>query len=88
MYFLSELEHKLLLNKILPQAKQVGVSPKLRGWNWHLAPLKPYYDDAKAPMYVVCSKYCPTGRDVFVSQVEKAKPVLNERVTLGKILNT
>ncbi|MEM4310896.1 MAG: type I-A CRISPR-associated protein Cas4/Csa1 [Nitrososphaerales archaeon] len=87
MYFLSELEHKLLLNKILPQARQVGVSPELRGWNWHQPPLKPYYDDVKVPMYAVCSKYCPTSRDVFLNQVEKAKPILNEKVTLGKILH-
>jgi CRISPR-associated protein Csa1 len=87
MYFLSELEHKLLLNKILPQARQAGVSQELRGWNWYQSPLKPYYDDVKVPMYAVCSKYCPTARDVFVSQVEKVKPILNEKVTLGKILH-
>lgn len=87
MYFLSELEHKILLNKILPQVRQVGVSPELRGWNWYQSPLKPYYDDVKIPMYAICSKYCPTGRDVFLSQVNKVKPILNEKMTLGKILH-
>lgn len=38
-------------------------------------------------MYAVCSKYCPTGRDVFVTQLKKAKPILNRRMTLGKLLH-
>ena len=31
MYFLSDLEHKLLINKLLPTAREVGVSSELRG---------------------------------------------------------
>lgn len=76
----------MLLHKLLPLARQVGVSPELRGWSWHQPPLKPYYD-AKIPMYSVCSKYCPNDRDVYLSQVKKVKPILNFRVTLGKILH-
>jgi len=86
VYFLSELEHKLLIHKLLPTAREVGVSPELRGWNWHQSPLKPYYDE-KLPMYAVCSKYCPVDRDVYLSRVKKAKPDLNFEVSLGKILH-
>lgn len=86
MYFLSEMEHKLLIHKLLPTSREVGVNPELRGWNWHQAPLKPYYDE-KAPMYAVCSKYCPTDRDIYLSQVKRVKPELNYDVTLGKILH-
>ncbi|MCP8309069.1 MAG: type I-A CRISPR-associated protein Cas4/Csa1 [archaeon] len=86
MYFLTELEHKMLLHRLLPLARQVGVSPELRGWNWYQPPLKPYYD-VKIPMYSVCSKYCPNDRDVYLAQVKKVKPILNFRVTLGKILH-
>jgi len=86
MYFLSELEHKLLLHKLLPTAREVGVNPDLRGWNWHQSPLKPYYNE-KIPMYAVCSKYCPTNRDIFLNQVKKVAPTLNFNVSLGKLLH-
>jgi CRISPR-associated protein Csa1 len=87
LYFLSDLEHKYLIHKLLTVAREVGVSPELRGWNWHQAPLKPYYEDVKLPMYAVCSKYCPTDRDVYLSQVEKAKGILNLKMALGKMLH-
>ena len=86
MYFLTELEHKLLVNKLLPTAREVKVSPELRGWAWHQSPMKPYYD-VKLPMYSVCSKYCPTARDIYVNQVLGVKPTLNFKVSLGKILH-
>ena len=87
MYFLTDLERKLLLNKILPQAREVGVSPQLRGWNWHQPPLKPYYDDVKLPMYAVANRYCPTGRDIYLRFVEKEREKLNEKIGLGKIVH-
>lgn len=86
MYFLTELEHKLLVNRLLPMAREVKVSPELRGWSWHQSPMKPYYD-VKLPMYSVCSKYCPTARDIYVNQVLGVKPTLNFKVSLGKILH-
>jgi len=76
----------MLIHKLLPIAREVGVSLELRGWNWHQPPLKPYYD-VKIPMYAICSKFCPTGRDVFLSQVKGKKPILNSNVSLGKILH-
>ena len=87
MYFLSDLEHKLLINKLLPTARDIGVSSELRGWNWHTPPLKPFYENIKLPMYTVCSKYCPTGRDVYLSFVEGVRGALNFKIALGKILH-
>ena len=87
MYFLSEIERKYLIHRLLPLAREVGVSSELRGWNWHRAPLKPYYDDVKLPMYAVCSKYCPTDRDIYLGFVEKASRTLNFKIALGKMLH-
>lgn len=87
MYFLSEVEHKYLIHKLLPSTREVGVSEDLRGWNWHKAPLKPYYDDVRLPMYAVCSKYCPTDRDVYLGFVEGVKRALNFRIAMGKLLH-
>ena len=87
MYFLSDLEQKYLLHKLLPLAREVGVSQELRGWSWYREPLKPYYDNVKLPMYTVCSKYCPTNRDVYLQFVEKEKGILNYKIALGKMLH-
>jgi len=87
VYFLSDLEHKYLVHRLLPTAREVGVSGELRGWSWHQAPLKPYYEDVKLPMYAVCSKYCPTDRDVYFSNVEKIAGTLSFKMGLGKLLH-
>ncbi len=68
-------------------AREVGVSDELRGWNWFKSPLKPYYSDVKIPMYLACSKYCPTNRDVFLVMVEGEKGHINERVALGSAVH-
>jgi len=72
MYYLSEVENQYLLRKLRPLSREVGVSEEMRGWSWDKPPLKPYYD-VKLPMYLVCAKYCPTDRDVYI------KCVLNKR---------
>lgn len=59
----------------------------MRGWNWHQEPLKPYYDDVKLPMYAVSSKYCPTGRDIYLRQVEGVKARPNFKMALGKLIH-
>lgn len=87
MYFLSDIEHKYLLHQLLPTAREVGVSEELRGWRWYQPPLKPYYDNVKLPMYAVSSKYCPTGRDVYLRTVEKVYPRLSTKVALGKMFH-
>jgi len=87
MFFLSEIDHKRLVNQILPHAREVGVSEDLRGWSWHKPPLKPYYDDVRIPMYSVCSRYCPTGRDIFLNIVKKKKGTINRKIILGAAIH-
>jgi CRISPR-associated protein Csa1 len=87
VFFLSEIDHKKLINQILPNAREVGVSEDLRGWSWHKTPMKPYYDGVRIPMYSVCSKYCPTGRDVFLNIVKKSKGTLNHKVKQGAAIH-
>ncbi len=65
----------------------MGVSRECRGWSWFQPPLKPYFDSVKLPMYEVSSKYCPTNRDVFLRNIEKARPPAVGRVALGKVLH-
>lgn len=86
VYFLNEIDRKILLNKLLPLARDVGVSTELRGWSWAQEPLKPLYD-ARLPMYLVCSKYCPTGRDVFLQLVRHQPPKLNRAIGQGKLIH-
>ncbi|MEJ5292435.1 MAG: type I-A CRISPR-associated protein Cas4/Csa1 [Candidatus Methanosuratincola sp.] len=86
MYFLSTMDQKKLVDRILPTARSVGVSEDLRGWNWSKPPLKPMYDE-KIPMYAVCSKYCPTSRDVFLNKVMKVAPKQSEPVILGTAIH-
>lgn len=83
MYFLSDMEQKLLLNKLLPSARKAGVSEDLRGWSWNKSPMLPFYDKEKIPMYLVCSKYCPVSRDVFLSAVTGKRGKINYEVSLG-----
>jgi len=89
VYFLLDVEQKYLLHQLLPDAREVGVNKELRGWgwSWFQFPLKPYYDDIKLPMYIVTSKYCPTGRDVYLRNVEKIRPKPTVNVALGKMFH-
>ncbi len=87
MYFLSEVERKFLIHKLLPQAREVGVSQSLRGWSWYSSPLRPYFEEVKLPMYAVSSKYCPTGRDVYLAFVERVKGTPTLKMALGKVLH-
>jgi len=83
MYFLDEIERKRLVRDLLPLARKTGISEELRGWSWHEAPMKPYYEDEKIPMYLVCSRYCPSNRDVFLNKVEGVQPTINFKVSQG-----
>ena len=86
MFFLSDIEYKLLINRLLPLARENPVDQSLRGWNWHTPPLKPEYD-VKIPMFLVCSKYCPTARDVYLYMVEGKRGIVNEKMILGAAIH-
>ena len=86
VYFLNEVDRKVLLNKLLPLAREVGISAELRGWSWSQEPIKPLYD-VRMPMYLVSSKYCPTGRDSYLQLVKGVKPKMNYKIGLGKLIH-
>ncbi len=86
VYFLNELENKFLTLELRPRIRQNPVPEELRGWNWHIPPLKPYYN-VKLPMYLICSRYCPTSRDVYLTMVEKVRGEESFPVTLGKAIH-
>jgi len=69
-----------------PKIRQNPVPEELRGWNWNFPPLKPYYD-LKLPMWLICSNYCDTGRDVYLSMIEKVKGEENYFIKVGRELH-
>lgn len=87
MFFLNDIEKKYLLNHLLKISREVGVSDDLRGWSWHKEPLKPYYD-THLPMYLVCSKYCSTSRDVYLKCVCKEKGEITPDMELGASIHS
>ncbi len=86
MYFLSEEEKRLLLRKLLPQARGKGVAEELRGWNWDKPPLSPIYG-VKLGVFEVAGKYCPTGRDLYLRRVLGLKPVPSPAMAEGTVLH-
>jgi CRISPR-associated protein Csa1 len=84
MYYLNEVEQKYLTLNLRPHIRENPVPEELRGWNWHYPPLKPYYD-IKLPMYLICSRYCETSRDVYLSKVERIEGKENYFIRAGKI---
>lgn len=86
MYFLTEEERKRLLKGLIPKSRQNEVNEDLRGWNWHRPPLEPLYE-AKLALYEVASRYCPTGRDLFLRRVHKVKPPPNKPMVLGSLFH-
>ncbi len=89
MYFLSEEEKRLVLRRLLPQARAHDVHPELRGWNWDKPPLSPIYDTRLA-IYEIAGKYCPTSRDVYLRRVMGIKvppsPAMSQGSQLHQIL--
>ncbi|MEM3341835.1 MAG: type I-A CRISPR-associated protein Cas4/Csa1 [Thermoplasmata archaeon] len=87
LYYLNDVEAKLIMHKIMPQARKTGVSDDLRGWSWYKSPMKPFYDDVKLPMFLICSRYCPTNRDIYLNRVLNKKGDINFNVSQGMTLH-
>jgi len=86
MYFLTDDERKKLLKSYLPKSREQGVAEELRGWNWHQPPLEPVYD-IRLPLYLVASKYCGSGRDLYLNRVERKKSAANIAMKRGSIFH-
>jgi CRISPR-associated protein Csa1 len=86
MYFLSEEEKRLLLRRLLPQAREKGVAADLRGWNWDKPPLSPIYG-IKLGIFEIAGKYCPTGRDLYLRRVLGVKAPPSPRMAEGSLLH-
>jgi len=86
VYFLSDVEQKYVIMNLRPKIRQNPVPDELRGWNWHSPPVKCYYD-VRLPMYLICSSYCPTGRDVYLSLVERVPAEESFQVRLGRAVH-
>jgi len=75
MYFLTMEERQYLIKGLLPKSREIPVSNELRGWNWNQPPLASSYE-IKLALSEVASKFCSTGRDLYLKRVlgEKASP--------------
>jgi CRISPR-associated protein Csa1 len=87
MYFFSEEERKYLLKKLIPKARDKGISEDLRGWNWHSAELSPPHD-INLPIWELSDRYCETGRDVFLRHVHKASVPPSPEMVAGRIYHS
>ncbi|HSW58292.1 MAG TPA: type I-A CRISPR-associated protein Cas4/Csa1 [Dehalococcoidales bacterium] len=87
MYFLNEEEKRLLLRRILPQARQKDIAHELRGWNWDKPPLSPIYDGVKLGVADIANNYCPTNRDLYLRRVMGVKMAPNRPMLEGGLLH-
>ena len=86
MYFLTDEERRLVLRRLLPEARRRGVAPELRGWSWDQAPLAPAYSPRLA-MYEVSAGYCETSRDVYLRRVVGMKGTPNVAMIAGSLFH-
>ncbi|MBE0481073.1 MAG: type I-A CRISPR-associated protein Cas4/Csa1 [Dehalococcoidia bacterium] len=86
MYFLSEEEKRMLVRRLLPEARARGVAEELRGWNWDKPPLSPVYA-GRLGIYEIAGKYCPTSRDVYLRRVLGVNRSPSPKMTEGGILH-
>lgn len=86
MYFLNDEERRLVLRKLLPQARQQEIHPDLRGWNWHQPPLAPV-NDVTLGVYEIAGRYCATRRDVYLRRVKGIHRPPNRLMVEGQILH-
>jgi CRISPR-associated protein Csa1 len=87
MYFLNEEEKRLLLRRILPQARQRDIASELRGWNWDKPPLSPIYDNIKLGVSDIANNYCPSNRDLYLRRVMEIKTPANRPMLEGGLLH-
>ncbi len=87
VYFLSAEERRYIFRGLLSRARGVGVSSDWRGWSWDRPPLASPYDDVFLSLSEVASKYCSTGRDVYLRRVERVRYFPNKRMVRGQILH-
>ncbi len=86
LYYLTAEESKYLLKGLVHRAREIGVDDELRGWNWNKPPLQPIYD-APLGLFEIAGQYCPTGRDVYLRNVLKAKSEPSYKMKLGAVLH-
>ena len=86
MYFLNEEEKRLLLRRIMPQARRREIADELRGWNWDKPPLSPVYD-IKLGVADTANNYCPTNRDLYYRRVMSIKTPANSPMIEGGLLH-
>ncbi|MCL6646154.1 MAG: type I-A CRISPR-associated protein Cas4/Csa1 [Dehalococcoidia bacterium] len=79
-------ERRLVLRRLLPEARRREVASELRGWSWDQAPLAPVYSGQLA-MYEVASGYCTTSRDVYLRRVVRAKAEPTPAMIAGAALH-
>ena len=84
VYFASTDERRQIERGLLPHARSHPVADDLRGWSWHRPPLSPIYAEALG-VHEVGSKYCPTGRDVFLRRVEHLRGAASDEMGRGKL---
>lgn len=86
MYFLTDEERKHVIKGFLPKSRELGVADELRGWNWHLPPLAPVYD-LRLGVYEIASKYCDSGRDVYLRKIDGIKAQPNKDMIRGSVFH-
>lgn len=76
MYYLDESEIRFLTHELLPRTRSSPVDERLRGWNWHRPPLKPYSYQLRLGVWEVAARICPSNRDVWLRRKVLRKPVI------------
>ncbi len=66
MYYLDEAEVRFLTHELLPYVRSNPVDERLKGWNWHQSPLKPYSYEVPLSVWEISARICPTNRDVWI----------------------
>lgn len=88
MYYLDEIEYKLLIHDLLPRTRSNPVDDRLRGWNWFQSPVRPYSFEIRLPIWEIASSTCPTYRDIWIRRmVLKKKLFTSQRQVEGIIIH-